>query len=75
MPVLSGVLRCLKYLVVKYEGKVRLVFKDFPLDISCNESLPDQLHPLGCRAAAMAHCAHARGKFWKSTTRFSGSRT
>ncbi len=54
-----------KYLVEKYEGKVRLVFKDFPLDMSCNESLPEQLHPLGCRAAAMAHCAHARGKFWE----------
>lgn len=54
-----------KYLVEKYDGQVRLVFKDFPLDASCNDSLGAQLHPLGCRAAAMAHCAHARGKFWE----------
>lgn len=54
-----------KYLVEKYEGKIRLVFKDFPLDTSCNDSLGGQLHPLGCRAATMAHCALARGKFWE----------
>jgi protein-disulfide isomerase len=55
----------IKFLVEEYEGNVRLVFKDFPLDQSCNESVRAQLHPLGCQAAVMAHCAHARGKFWE----------
>jgi protein-disulfide isomerase len=55
----------IKFLVDEYEGRVRLVFKDFPLDKSCNESLRAQLHPLGCQAAVMARCAYAQGKFWE----------
>lgn len=37
-------------------GKVRYVFRDFPLD---------QLHPQARRAAEAAHCAGEHGKYWE----------
>jgi len=37
-------------------GKVRYVFRDFPLD---------QLHPYARKAAEAAHCAGEQGKYWK----------
>jgi len=40
----------------KYEGKVRLVYRDFPLT---------QIHPQALPAALAAECAHEQGKFWE----------
>jgi protein-disulfide isomerase len=37
-------------------GKVRYVFRDFPLD---------QIHPLARKAAEAAHCAGDQGKYWE----------
>lgn len=37
-------------------GKVRYVFRDFPLD---------QLHPQARKAAEAAHCAGEQGKYWE----------
>src|SRR3989475_12275816 len=37
-------------------GKVRYVFRDFPLD---------QLHPQARKAAEAAHCARELGKYWE----------
>ena len=39
----------------RYDGRVRLVHKDLPLD---------ELHPLARRAAEAARCADEQGKFW-----------
>jgi protein-disulfide isomerase len=48
-PVLSGLLK-------KYEGRVKLAFRDFPLR---------QIHPLAQRAAEASRCAAEQGKFWE----------
>jgi protein-disulfide isomerase len=40
----------------RYPGKVRLFYRDFPLD---------GLHPQARRAAEAARCAHDQGKFWE----------
>ncbi len=49
----------------KYEGRVRFIYKNYPLDSSCNPALKDQMHPNGCYAAYLARCAGEQGKFWE----------
>lgn len=45
-------------------GKVRVVFRHFPLDRSCNPNVPTHVHPSACLAAVAAECAGDQGKFW-----------
>jgi len=45
----------MKELVKKYDGQVRLSFRDFPLE---------ELHPGTRRASEAARCATEQGKFW-----------
>jgi protein-disulfide isomerase len=40
---------------------VRLVFKNFPLDRSCNRSMQRDLHEFACEAAFAARCAGEQG--------------
>jgi len=49
----------------EYKDKVQFVFKDYPLDMSCNENLQRPIHTTSCDAAIAAHCAHDQGKFWQ----------
>jgi protein-disulfide isomerase/uncharacterized membrane protein len=44
---------------------VRLVFRNFPLDSSCNDALPRALHPDACQAAIAAECARQQSRFWE----------
>jgi protein-disulfide isomerase/uncharacterized membrane protein len=44
---------------------VRLVFRNFPLDSSCNEAMPRALHPDACNAATAAECARRQNRFWE----------
>jgi protein-disulfide isomerase len=46
----------LKQILKQYPGKVRHVFRDFPVD---------GLHPQARRAAEAARCARDQGKFWE----------
>jgi protein-disulfide isomerase len=46
----------LKEVLDRYPGKVRLVYRDFPLD---------RLHPQARAAAEAARCAQDQGKFWE----------
>src|SRR5262245_6018545 len=46
----------LKQLLERYPGKVRLAYRDFPLD---------SIHPQARRAAEAARCAQEQGKFWE----------
>jgi protein-disulfide isomerase len=51
-----------------YEGDVRLVFKNFPLDTACNETMAEPLHHLACQAASLAWCAGQQDHplFWET---------
>jgi protein-disulfide isomerase len=44
-----------KLLLARYEQRVRFVFRHFPLE---------EVHPHALRAAELAECAGAQGKFW-----------
>jgi protein-disulfide isomerase/uncharacterized membrane protein len=44
---------------------VRLVFRHFPLDSSCNPKVASHLHQQACLAATAAECAGEQGKFWE----------
>jgi protein-disulfide isomerase len=46
----------LKQLFAQYAGKVKFVYRDFPLE---------SIHPGAQRAAEAARCAHDQGKFWE----------
>ena len=47
----------------KFPGKIRVVFRAFPLDPSCNRSVQHSMHPVACEAARLALCAIKQGKF------------
>ena len=54
-PFCQRVQPTLAQLVSKYDGKVKLVHRDFPID---------QLHPAARKAHEAARCANDQGKFW-----------
>lgn len=55
----------LKQVFDRYPGKVRIVFRNYPLDTSCNPYMQRSGHLYACRAAVMARCAGAQGHFWE----------
>lgn len=54
-PFCARVNPTIEKLLQAYEGKVRFVFRDFPLPF----------HPRAPKASEAAHCAHEQGKFWE----------
>ncbi|HXK29813.1 MAG: hypothetical protein A3H27_18140 [Acidobacteria bacterium RIFCSPLOWO2_02_FULL_59_13] len=46
----------LKQLLEQYAGKVKFVYRDFPIE---------SIHPGAQRASEAARCAHDQGKFWE----------
>ena len=47
----------------QYPGKIRVVFRNFPLDQACNSEIRATLHPSACEAARIALCAEKQGRF------------
>ena len=47
------------------DANVRLIYKFFPLDGTCNRSIPRDRRSTSCAAAAAAYLAHLEGKFWE----------
>ena len=48
----------------EFAGKVHFVFRNFPLDKSCNPVMERELHKNACNAAALARCAGEQNRFW-----------
>jgi len=55
----------LKPFVRKHGEKVRVTFRNYPLDGSCNGSVPNGGHRVACASARAAICAGQQGKFWE----------
>jgi len=55
-PYCKKVVPTLKNLLTKYDGRVKLAYRDFPMR---------QLHPHAQMAAEAARCAEVQGKFWE----------
>ena len=53
----------LKDLLERRPTDVRVIYRHFPLDQSCNEAIPSTIHPHACRAAEAAECAARQGRF------------
>ncbi|MCC7442136.1 MAG: thioredoxin domain-containing protein [Bdellovibrionales bacterium] len=47
----------------RFPGKIRIVYRHFPLDPACNRGMDRPLHPAACQAARVSHCAFRKGKF------------
>ncbi len=48
-----------------YPDKIRLVFRNFPLDEQCNPLVKRKIHEHACSAARSAYCAGQQGKFFE----------
>lgn len=57
----------LKNVLARYPNDVRVIFRHYPLDTTCNPNLTRQVHPSSCQAAQAAECADEQGKFWPYT--------
>lgn len=44
---------------------IRIIFRHYPLDSSCNPHMTQQVHPASCAAAIAAECAGEQGRFWE----------
>ncbi len=52
-----------------FDGQMRMVFKHYPIDQSCNPKAARTMHPQACTAAYMAEAARIAGgneAFWKT---------
>jgi len=65
-PYCKQVQPTLKRILSDYGGRVRLAYRDFPLD---------QLHPSARKAAEAARCANDQGKFWEFHDKLYGGAT
>ncbi len=48
----------------EYGSKILVVFRNYPLDNSCNSSITSSMHEFACKAAVFARCGGQYGKFW-----------
>jgi protein-disulfide isomerase len=53
----------LNELVERQPYLVRVVYRHFPLDATCNDALEKSVHSRACRAAEAAECAGKQGRF------------
>ncbi len=56
--------RSLKSLVRKFAPHIQFVYRNFPLDPTCNNSIQRKMHPYACHAAELARCGGEQNKFF-----------
>jgi protein-disulfide isomerase len=54
----------LRQIANEYGNRILFVFKNYPLDRSCNSSMKGDLHKFACQAAIVGRCAGQFGNFW-----------
>ncbi len=59
-------------LLALYPGKIRVVFRHFPLDEECNPLVKRKIHEHACAAARSAYCAGRQGKFFPMAKKLFG---
>lgn len=64
-PACGQVKVVLDQLEAEYKDKIQIVFRNFPLDNTCNQTVQQKMHEFACNAAVMARCAGQYGKFWE----------
>jgi protein-disulfide isomerase/uncharacterized membrane protein len=57
--------QALRPFLLKHGEKVRLTFRNFPLDGSCNPNSPHGPHQMACALARGSLCAARQNKFWE----------
>lgn len=64
-PACASVSNTLSTIAKEYGDRILIVFKNYPLDSSCNSSVQSRIHDQACSAAIIARCAGQYGKFWE----------
>ena len=74
-PACGFAARQMHHLVEQYADKIQLVFKNFPLDPTCNSFIHNKVHQYACLAAKTAYCAKKQGKFQPMYEKLFGNQT
>lgn len=46
------------------QSRIQIIFKHFPLDMSCNPLLKAPIHQNACALAHLGYCANQKNRFW-----------
>jgi protein-disulfide isomerase len=64
-PACKGFARAVPLLHQQYPNELAIVFKNFPLDTTCNPSMRRQMQPRACATALAAQAANHQNAFWQ----------
>ncbi len=53
----------------KFKSKVKIIYKHYPLDQSCNDQIKRPMHTLACETSKYSYCAYKQGLFWSFADR------
>jgi len=64
-PACRNMAQIMKTIKKEYGDQILMVFKNYPLDQSCNPSIKREFHKSACDIAVLSRCAGNFGKFWQ----------
>lgn len=64
-PACSDLALMSKQWLQRFDGKINLIFKHYPLSSACNPEMEYDMHPNACAAAKASQAALRQGKFWE----------